>query len=421
VRSLFKRPSPTIAVPSSQAALSGSGSGSVEKIGSKVSESSCGSGAHNSSSQNLSSINGGLSNGGVSGSGSPSLSSSARRCSPRKLVTKRRWSDLLAVLNLPRRRQYVVTWEDSFSGHLFLHEVVSYDPPAEVVSRLIELYPPALCHRSISGCLPLHCAVMYGASPEVVRVLVEATDDEETVAEALSGAEDYGTDSVDFSAPSVGDSEGRTPLHLAVRKAVKAHEEPMEVRRERNRMNGANKLKRGRSTDSATADEEEEKRRALAVMEVVSAVTPLDVFYRRRDFGPKRETPVQAAESCEAVSAALLKAIQKRTAEDEEHQKSRSSIQAPLQASTPSSTNKLNSTNKHNKANQYKAEERRDRLEDEDVDSVTTAEDTEDEKEGEEAKAAKIRELMIWSRRQSTRNLKTSRSRMPPTLQPPAA
>lgn len=171
----------------------------------------------------------------------------------RKLASKRRWSDLLRALDsLPLGASQVS--RDDFQGHVLLHHVVSDDPPVDVVNRLIEVYPEALTVGGMSGALPLHCAVMYGSGDGVVAALVEAR-----VESAMER-----------------DAEGRTALHLAVCKACDAL---------------------GSEDGTGKEEREKERRRALAVVEILcrnssvdavdmvdgNGLTPIDVAVSREE------------------------------------------------------------------------------------------------------------------------------------------
>lgn len=162
-------------------------------------------------------------------------SSGSSTKSLRKLASKQRWSDLLEALDTPRGARQVSV--EDFQGHLLLHRVVSHDPPVRVVDKLIEICPDALAVGGMSSARPLHCAVMFGSSADVVEALVLARTE----------------------AVSEWDSEGRSALHLAVCKACDACDGVAEAE----------------GNDAAgSRSEEEERERALSVLEVLCRHCP---------------------------------------------------------------------------------------------------------------------------------------------------
>ncbi len=74
-----------------------------------------------------------------------------------------------------------------------LHACVRYDPPADILLKMIELHPEALGTKDCIGRTPLHVAAGSGASSVVVKILTAK----------YPGACD------------IQDEDGRTPLHFA--------------------------------------------------------------------------------------------------------------------------------------------------------------------------------------------------------------
>lgn len=62
----------------------------------------------------------------------------------------------------------------SSETQLLLHEVCKQQPPLDVVEVLIDANPSALKVKGQCGCTPLHWAVSYGASAEVVAKLIQS-------------------------------------------------------------------------------------------------------------------------------------------------------------------------------------------------------------------------------------------------------
>lgn len=93
-------------------------------------------------------------------------------------------------------------WQDALgmpagkSQNLPLHLAVLWRAPAECVEFLADAYPQALLRGNSYGRLPLHCAVLSGAAIDVVRALVERSDE---------------------AALSEVDAFGLTPVRIAVR------------------------------------------------------------------------------------------------------------------------------------------------------------------------------------------------------------
>jgi hypothetical protein len=92
-----------------------------------------------------------------------------------------------------RRLAGLVAKSESFSGMTILHGCVRFNPPPNVVSRMIELCPHAPTSLDCLDRTPLHIAAGTNASSAVVNLLVEAFPD----------------------ACSLKDKDGRTPLHMA--------------------------------------------------------------------------------------------------------------------------------------------------------------------------------------------------------------
>jgi len=82
---------------------------------------------------------------------------------------------------------------EEFNGMTLLHACVRYDPPLDVLGKMIELYPQALAEEDCLGRTPLHVAAGSEASPLVLKLLTMNYP----------------------QACSVQDEDGRTPLHFA--------------------------------------------------------------------------------------------------------------------------------------------------------------------------------------------------------------
>mmetsp|Transcript_18172 Transcript_18172/g.39281 ORF Transcript_18172/g.39281 Transcript_18172/m.39281 type:complete len:169 (+) Transcript_18172:494-1000(+) len=74
-----------------------------------------------------------------------------------------------------------------------LHAIVRHNPPNEVLTNMIKLYPKALEAADCLGRMPLHIAAGSGANTWVMKFLVLAFP----------------------QACNIQDEDGRTPLHLA--------------------------------------------------------------------------------------------------------------------------------------------------------------------------------------------------------------
>jgi len=87
----------------------------------------------------------------------------------------------------------IIATTDEFNGMSFLHAVVRYDPPLDIIARIVKLTPdsPRCC-----DCLnrtPLHVAAGVGANPATIKFLAMAYPE----------------------ACKIQDEDGRTPLHFA--------------------------------------------------------------------------------------------------------------------------------------------------------------------------------------------------------------
>ncbi len=81
-----------------------------------------------------------------------------------------------------------------FNGVTVLASSIGYHPPVDVVRAMVDIHPNALITAGIRRRLPLHLACAFGASREVLEVLIEGND----------------------SAATATDADGRTPLHYVV-------------------------------------------------------------------------------------------------------------------------------------------------------------------------------------------------------------
>lgn len=92
--------------------------------------------------------------------------------------------------------QYIaalVAESSSFNGMTILHACARFDPPINLVRKMIELCPEAPSSRDCLDRTPLHVAAGTGASSIVIRDLVDAYP----------------------GACMVQDKDGRSPLHMA--------------------------------------------------------------------------------------------------------------------------------------------------------------------------------------------------------------
>ena len=113
------------------------------------------------------------------------------------MIQAREWSafDGYALSN-PKTFQHIsnsISNCEEFNGMTLLHACVRYDPPADILLKMIELHPEALGTKDCIGRTPLHVAAGSGASSVVVKILTAK----------YPGACD------------IQDEDGRTPLHFA--------------------------------------------------------------------------------------------------------------------------------------------------------------------------------------------------------------
>lgn len=125
--------------------------------------------------------------------------SEARRYLPFLLgmIQARDWSSFEGyALSNPKTFQRIsesISNCQEFNGMTLLHACVRYDPPADILLKMIELHPEALRTMDCIGRTPLHVAAGSGASSPVVKILAAKYP----------------------RACNIQDEDGRTPLHFA--------------------------------------------------------------------------------------------------------------------------------------------------------------------------------------------------------------
>ena len=82
---------------------------------------------------------------------------------------------------------------EEFHGMTLLHAVVRYDPPLNVVAKMIEICPDLLSAMDCLGRTPLHVAAGMGASPRLIKLIAHSCP----------------------SSCIAQDEDGKTPLHFA--------------------------------------------------------------------------------------------------------------------------------------------------------------------------------------------------------------
>jgi hypothetical protein len=75
------------------------------------------------------------------------------------------------ALNIPKPEKPKL---NPFTNNLLLNELLEFKPNAEDVQALIDKYPDAVREVYEFGRLPLHTALIFRASTEVIRVLLKA-------------------------------------------------------------------------------------------------------------------------------------------------------------------------------------------------------------------------------------------------------
>jgi len=81
-----------------------------------------------------------------------------------------------------------------------------YYTPLETINLLINAYPPAVSHKDVDGCLPLHIALEYSRPLDVIKSLVESCP----------------------NTLHLMDKKGRTPLHVACNKSSNTPSQVLE-------------------------------------------------------------------------------------------------------------------------------------------------------------------------------------------------
>ena len=93
------------------------------------------------------------------------------------LINNQEWEELKRIIKSdPSIAQVGFGTKDrrSSESQLLLHEVCKQQPPLDAVEVLIDANPSALKVKGQCGCTPLHWAVSYGASAEVVAKLIQS-------------------------------------------------------------------------------------------------------------------------------------------------------------------------------------------------------------------------------------------------------
>ena len=80
-----------------------------------------------------------------------------------------------------------------FNGMTLLHGVVRYNPPLDVVDKMIDLCPDQLAAKDCLGRTPLHVAAGSSAEPRLIKLLAHAYP----------------------ASCDAADEDGKTPLHFA--------------------------------------------------------------------------------------------------------------------------------------------------------------------------------------------------------------
>mmetsp|Transcript_23911 Transcript_23911/g.39421 ORF Transcript_23911/g.39421 Transcript_23911/m.39421 type:complete len:220 (+) Transcript_23911:115-774(+) len=87
----------------------------------------------------------------------------------------------------------VIAGCEEFHGMTLLHAVVRYDPPLNVVAKMIEICPDLLSAMDCLGRTPLHVAAGMGASSSLIKLIAHSCP----------------------SSCIAQDEDGKTPLHFA--------------------------------------------------------------------------------------------------------------------------------------------------------------------------------------------------------------
>mmetsp|Transcript_1062 Transcript_1062/g.1134 ORF Transcript_1062/g.1134 Transcript_1062/m.1134 type:complete len:1365 (+) Transcript_1062:181-4275(+) len=92
------------------------------------------------------------------------------------VIKKRRWDDLLELIQLYPRSPSIPcpkNIQSTAKGNLMLHEVCRNNPPIQVINSLIVEYSDAVKAKGGKGYLPLHYACATSASTDVVQKLLD--------------------------------------------------------------------------------------------------------------------------------------------------------------------------------------------------------------------------------------------------------
>jgi len=128
------------------------------------------------------------------------------------LINKKDWNRLEASLSNPTSFKLVSdSVSKEFNGKTFLHACIRYNPPTQLVEKMIKMYPEVLKSVDCHGRTPLHVAAGSRASSTVIKLLTMKNP----------------------QACKVQDESGCTPLHYACNSACNlfGDDEPSSPRR----------------------------------------------------------------------------------------------------------------------------------------------------------------------------------------------
>ena len=106
------------------------------------------------------------------------------------LITNRNWKALENTLSTIKCLRNNI---DCFEQCNILHLVLKYNPPFNIIQKIVATNPELVYETNSIGHLPLHTALTNGTCPSVVKHLYEVNE----------------------KSISIADVEGKTPLHLA--------------------------------------------------------------------------------------------------------------------------------------------------------------------------------------------------------------
>jgi len=93
------------------------------------------------------------------------------------LISQRQWGTIDAVLTTPDAPRLPIDdpgLDNAVTSDIVVHFAARFQAPLRIISLLSGLYPHSLTSTDMAGRYPIHVAAKWGATPDVIRFLVDA-------------------------------------------------------------------------------------------------------------------------------------------------------------------------------------------------------------------------------------------------------